>query len=113
MSAILIKNQRCCRIYKGGELHGADPNLDYAANFAHMLGFEDDIMHELMRLYISIHRLCSGSVLKEIKLPLSTGPVSILGFSKMKIMWKEIPPYNGWYLSDVDALVAVIMREGM
>jgi citrate synthase len=43
------------RIYKGGELHGADPNLDYAANFAHMLGFEDDIMHELMRLYISIH----------------------------------------------------------
>jgi citrate synthase len=43
------------RIYKGGELHGADPNLDYAANFAHMLGFQDDIMHELMRLYISIH----------------------------------------------------------
>jgi hypothetical protein len=94
-------------------LHGADPNLDYAANFAHMLGFQDDIMHELMRLYISIHRLCSGSVLKEIKLPLSTGPVSILEFSKMKIMWKEIPPYHGWYLSDVDALVAVIMREGM
>jgi hypothetical protein len=28
-------------------------------------------------------------------------------------MWKEIPPYHGWYLSDVDALVAVIMREGM
>jgi citrate synthase len=45
------------RIHKGGELHGADPNLDYAANFAQMLGFKDELMHELMRLYISIHRL--------------------------------------------------------
>lgn len=46
-----------CRVYKGGDVVGADPGLDYAANFAHMLGFEDDLMHELMRLYLSIHRL--------------------------------------------------------
>lgn len=43
-------------------LHEADPNMDYAANFAQMLGFQDELMHELMRLYISIHRLSSASV---------------------------------------------------
>lgn len=44
-----------CRIYKGGDVIGADSSLDYAANYAHMLGFKDDQMHELMRLYLSIH----------------------------------------------------------
>ncbi|KAG0592340.1 hypothetical protein M758_1G238700 [Ceratodon purpureus] len=43
------------RIYKGGDVIGADSSLDYAANFAHMLGFDDELMHELMRLYLSIH----------------------------------------------------------
>lgn len=43
------------RTYKGGKLIEADPNLDYAANFAHMLGYSDSDFHELMRLYLSIH----------------------------------------------------------
>jgi hypothetical protein len=43
-------------------LHEADPNMDYAANFAQMLGFQDELMHELMRLYISIHRSSPASV---------------------------------------------------
>ncbi|KAL2610142.1 hypothetical protein R1flu_028715 [Riccia fluitans] len=43
------------RTYKGGKSIGADVTLDYAANFAHMLGFDDPKFHELMRLYLSIH----------------------------------------------------------
>ncbi|OAE29861.1 hypothetical protein AXG93_1459s1010 [Marchantia polymorpha subsp. ruderalis] len=43
------------RTYKDGETIAANPNLDYAANFAHMLGYEDPKFHELMRLYLSIH----------------------------------------------------------
>lgn len=43
------------RIYKGGEVISADTTLDYGANFAHLLGFNDDKMHELMRLYLTIH----------------------------------------------------------
>ncbi|CAK9201484.1 unnamed protein product [Sphagnum troendelagicum] len=43
------------RVYKGGKPIAANPNLDYAANYAHMLGFQDQKMHELMRLYITIH----------------------------------------------------------
>lgn len=33
----------------------ADPNLDYGANYANMLGFTDADFWELMRLYIVIH----------------------------------------------------------
>jgi citrate synthase len=43
------------RKYKGGKSIQADPNLDWGANFAHMLGFEDKSFQELMRLYMVIH----------------------------------------------------------
>eukprot|EP00270_Netrium_digitus_P006092 TRINITY_DN18302_c0_g1_i1.p1 TRINITY_DN18302_c0_g1~~TRINITY_DN18302_c0_g1_i1.p1 ORF type:complete len:522 (+),score=145.52 TRINITY_DN18302_c0_g1_i1:56-1567(+) len=43
------------RTYKDGVLAKADPNLDYAANFTHLLGFEDPQLQELMRLYLIIH----------------------------------------------------------
>ena len=43
------------RKYKDG-VH-IEPNglLDWAGNFAHMMGYEDDSFKELMRLYMSIH----------------------------------------------------------
>jgi citrate synthase len=31
------------------------PNLDWAGNFAHMLGYEDEAFKKLMRLYLTIH----------------------------------------------------------
>ncbi|KAG6526507.1 hypothetical protein ZIOFF_016497 [Zingiber officinale] len=43
------------RIYKDGGIIPADSSLDYAANFSHMLGYDDPKMLELMRLYITIH----------------------------------------------------------
>jgi citrate synthase len=43
------------RIFKDGKSIPADNALDYAANFSHMLGFDDPKMLELMRLYITIH----------------------------------------------------------
>lgn len=43
------------RIYKNGETIPLHDSLDYGANFAHMLGFEDPKMLELMRLYVTIH----------------------------------------------------------
>ena len=45
-----------CRMYKNGDSIPSDKSLDYGANFSHMLGFDDDKMKELMRLYITIHR---------------------------------------------------------
>jgi citrate synthase len=43
------------RIFKDGKTIAADNALDYAANFSHMLGFDDPKMLELMRLYVTIH----------------------------------------------------------
>ncbi|MBS1752749.1 MAG: citrate (Si)-synthase, eukaryotic [Ferruginibacter sp.] len=43
------------RKYKGGEHIQPNGLLDWAGNFAHMMGYEDESFHELMRLYMTIH----------------------------------------------------------
>ncbi|KAM1064690.1 hypothetical protein TB2_028234 [Malus domestica] len=43
------------RIFKDGKVKQIDDSLDYGANFSHMLGFDDPKVHELMRLYVTIH----------------------------------------------------------
>ncbi|MFM6959433.1 MAG: citrate (Si)-synthase, eukaryotic, partial [Schleiferiaceae bacterium] len=43
------------RTYKNSEHIEPDPKLDWAGNFAHMLGYENEEFRELMRLYMTIH----------------------------------------------------------
>ncbi len=43
------------RKYKNGVHIEPDPKLDWAANLAHMLGYEEFDMKRLMRLYMTIH----------------------------------------------------------
>ncbi|MCX6352420.1 MAG: citrate (Si)-synthase [Bacteroidetes bacterium] len=43
------------RTYKNNEHIAPDPKLDWAGNFAHMLGYEQDEFKKLMRLYMTIH----------------------------------------------------------
>ncbi len=43
------------RTYKNNEHISADPKLDWAANFAHMLGYDQNEFYKLMRLYLVIH----------------------------------------------------------
>ncbi|RAI98400.1 citrate synthase [Chitinophaga skermanii] len=43
------------RKYKGGQHIQPNGELDWASNFAHMLGYTDDAFNELMRLYMVIH----------------------------------------------------------
>ncbi|NDC41558.1 MAG: citrate (Si)-synthase, eukaryotic [Chitinophagia bacterium] len=43
------------RKYKDSDHIQPDGMLDWSANFAHMLGFEDESFKELMRLYLTIH----------------------------------------------------------
>jgi citrate synthase len=43
------------RNYHNGEHIEPDAKLDWAGNFAHMLGFDNPEFHELMRLYMTIH----------------------------------------------------------
>ncbi len=41
--------------YRGDTHIDPDPNLDWAANFAHMIGDDDPVFYDLMRLYLLIH----------------------------------------------------------
>ncbi len=43
------------RKYKDGSLIEPNTRLDWAANFAHMMGYEDTDFKNLMRLYMTIH----------------------------------------------------------
>lgn len=43
------------RTYKNNEHIAAKPELDWAGNFAHMLGYDKDEFKKLMRLYLTIH----------------------------------------------------------
>ena len=43
------------RKYHGGKTIAPDPQLDWGANFAHMLGFDNHGFRELMRLYMTVH----------------------------------------------------------
>ena len=43
------------RKYKNGEHINPNGLLDWAGNFAHMMGYDDDRFRELMRLYMTIH----------------------------------------------------------
>jgi citrate synthase len=43
------------RKYRAGKAVSADPTLDWAGNFAHLLSFDQDGFKELMRLYLTIH----------------------------------------------------------
>ncbi|KXJ14832.1 citrate synthase, mitochondrial [Exaiptasia diaphana] len=42
-------------LYKDGKVAPVDPNSDWSANLATMLGFDDKMFTELMRLYLTIH----------------------------------------------------------
>lgn len=53
VAAIIYKN-----LYRDGASVGAiDTNKDWSANFTSMLGYDNPQFTELMRLYLTIHRL--------------------------------------------------------
>jgi len=59
LNVIALAPVLASRIYRNVSKNGKhipfNPNLDYGANFAHMLGFDDRHFYDLMRLYLVIH----------------------------------------------------------
>jgi len=43
------------RVFHDGKQIDPDPSLDWAGNLAHMMGFDDEVTKDLMRLYMVIH----------------------------------------------------------
>jgi citrate synthase len=79
------------RTYHNGEHIAPDPSLDWAGNFAHMLGVGDKEFKSLMRLYLTIHAdheggnasahttHLVGSTLSDAYLSLSAGMNALAG----------------------------------
>jgi citrate synthase len=79
------------RIYRNGEQTLPDISLDWAGNFAHMLGFQDEGFREYMRLFLTIHAdheggnasahttHLTGSTLSDPYLSLSAGMNALSG----------------------------------
>jgi len=42
-------------IWKDGKILPYDKTLDWAGNYAHMMGYDDDIVREVYRMYLTIH----------------------------------------------------------
>lgn len=42
-------------VFKDGKVTPVDPGKDWADNLSSMLGFEDPMFHEMMRLYLVLH----------------------------------------------------------
>ncbi|PFX30523.1 probable citrate synthase, mitochondrial [Stylophora pistillata] len=42
-------------VFKDGKVTPVDPNKDWADNLASMLGYDDPMFHEMMRLYLVLH----------------------------------------------------------
>ncbi len=79
------------RSFHDGRIIPADPNLDWGANFAHMMGISDVGYHDLMRLYLLLHidhesgnvsahaAHLVGSALSDVYLSVSAGMHGLAG----------------------------------
>ncbi len=79
------------RSFKDGTVIPADPNLDWGANFAHMMGISDPGYQDLMRLYLLLHidhesgnvsahaSHLVGSALSDVYLSVSAGMHGLAG----------------------------------
>ena len=72
------------RKYKNNEHINPNGLLDWAGNFAHMLGYDDESFMELMRLYMTIHADHEGGNVSATLRILSDQPaILILSYASM------------------------------
>lgn len=121
------------RKYYGGKTIAPNPELDWAANFARMLGFEGEGFTELMRLYLTIHAdheggnvsahtvHLVGSALSDPYLSFAAGMNGLAGplhglanqevikwiFEMQKALGKEVPSKE-----EIEAYVKKTLSEG-
>lgn len=116
------------RSYKGGKHIEPRQDLDWAGNFAHMLGYEDDNVKRLMRLYMTIHAdheggnvsahttHLVGSALSDAYYSLSAGMNGLAGplhglANQEVVKWiLELKEHHGNRVPDRDEIAAYIKK---
>jgi len=110
-------------VYRGGKTIAPDKNLDWAANYAHMMGYDEPQFYELMRLYQTIHTdheggnvsahttHLVGSALSDAYLSLSAGMNGLAGplhgLANQEVL-KWLKQFKAKYLSDKEANAATV-----
>ncbi|NQV02097.1 MAG: citrate (Si)-synthase [Bacteroidia bacterium] len=89
----------------------ADPSLDWSANLAHMMGYDDPEIHKLFRLYLTIHADHEGGNVSAHATHLVGSALSNPFYSYAAGMLGLAGPLHGYANQEVIAWINVMIKE--
>ncbi len=97
--------------YHNGNHIPADPSLDWAANLAHMMGYDDPEIHKLFRLYLTIHADHEGGNVSAHATHLVGSALSNPFYSYAAGMLGLAGPLHGYANQEVIAWINAMTKE--
>lgn len=97
--------------YHKGNMIPADPKLDWAANLAHMMGYDDPNIYKLFRLYLTIHADHEGGNVSAHTTHLVGSALSNPFFSYAAGMLGLAGPLHGYANQEVIAWIYDMIKE--
>ncbi|MFH1297192.1 MAG: citrate (Si)-synthase [Bacteroidota bacterium] len=97
--------------YHGGKMIPADPNLDWSANLAHMMGYNDPNIYKLFRLYLTIHADHEGGNVSAHTTHLVGSALSNPFYSYAAGMLGLAGPLHGYANQEVVAWILDMVKE--
>ncbi len=99
------------RIYHGGKQIASDPSLDWAANFAHMMGYDDEEIRNLFRMYLTIHADHEGGNVSAHTVHLVGSALSNPYYAFAAGMAGLAGPLHGWANQEVIMWILELIEE--
>jgi len=97
--------------YFKGNVIPADPKLDWSANLAHMMGYDDQEIYKLFRLYLTIHADHEGGNVSAHATHLVASALSNPYYSYAAGMLGLAGPLHGYANQEVVAWILDILKE--
>jgi citrate synthase len=97
--------------YFKGNVIPADPKLDWSANLAHMMGYDDPEIYKLFRLYLTIHADHEGGNVSAHATHLVASALSNPYYSYAAGMLGLAGPLHGYANQEVVAWILDILKE--
>ena len=97
--------------YHNGQVIPADPSLDWSANLAHMMGYDDPEIYKLFRLYLTIHADHEGGNVSAHATHLVGSALSNPYYAYAAGMLGLAGPLHGYANQEVVAWILDILKE--
>jgi citrate synthase len=97
--------------YFKGKVISPDPKLDWSANLAHMMGYDDPELYKLFRLYLTIHADHEGGNVSAHATHLVASALSNPYYSYAAGMLGLAGPLHGYANQEVVAWILDILKE--